>query len=222
VIIQNLKKLVWKVSSPTIGLKFNELVNRFEDMPSHFIESKSIFIHIPKAAGLSFVKSIYDLDYSNHNRWDYYYKIDKKLFQEFYKFTITREPVDRLKSAYNYLKYGGRTKTDLYWKKTFIDNYTDLSDFINNGLEKAVYSGVEHFIPQYKYIYDSDLKLMVDFIGKYENLENDFEKISNVIPTAKCLEKINIKEPYSINLTDTDISIIKTIYEKDFELLEYK
>lgn len=216
-----LKKIVWKTTSPRIGLKFNKLIHRFDEMPSHFIETKSIFIHIPKAAGLSLVESIYGLKSSNHNTWIDYYNLNKEMFDEYYKYSITREPSSRLKSAYSYLKAGGRTEVDQYWKKNYIDGYETLTDFINFGLSIAIKDEVEHFIPQYKFIYNQDHDLMVDFVGKYENIENDFKTITSKIPTRYELTKTNQQKQYSHQISSEDLDIIKEFYKTDYELLGY-
>lgn len=195
----------------------------FESMPAHCIATQSIFIHIPKAAGMAIVNSLYQKNQSNHDTWREYYKRDKGKFNKYFKFTFVREPVDRFISAYEYLSKGGKNDIDIYWQNKYIKRYSTPDEFIiNGGLEKAIKKGVEHFIPQCKFVYDGN-SIVVDFVGRYEDIENDFNYIAEKIGVKANLKKINgNKQKRSIELSESALLKLHKIYNKDFELFDYR
>ena len=77
-----------------------------------FNKTKSIFIHIPKCAGTSIGEAIYgDKKIGHYTAEDFFY-INKSKFNNYYKFTVIRDPLDRCYSAFHYLKSEKCTKND--------------------------------------------------------------------------------------------------------------
>lgn len=73
-----------------------------------FDESKSIFVHIPKCAGVSINKSLYGNLAGGHTTFDEYIIIfEPKCIENYFKFTFVRNPWDRVVSAYFFLQKGG-------------------------------------------------------------------------------------------------------------------
>jgi chondroitin 4-sulfotransferase 11 len=129
--------------------------------------SNVIFIHIPKAAGMSVVNTLYNRTLSNHATAMDYFKENPNKFRSECSFAITRNPYTRLYSAYYYLKSGGMNIIDKVWRDLYLSKYESFESFIvEGGLENAVSKQADHFIPQYKFIYDDDSKRLCDFVGK--------------------------------------------------------
>ena len=63
----------------------------------------------------------------------------------------------------------------------------------------------------------------VDFVGKYENLLEDWKIISKKINNNNPLEKINTSKhaPYKEYYTKKSARIIGEFYSKDIELFDY-
>jgi len=80
-----------------------------------------IFSHVPKSAGTSIVKALFDSK-SRHVPILRYAAYDKGLFDSSFKFTVVRNPWARLLSAYNYL-YGVVGKGGLYPDWRWADHY---------------------------------------------------------------------------------------------------
>ncbi|MGF1737313.1 sulfotransferase family 2 domain-containing protein [Photobacterium satsumensis] len=216
------KKYLRLFFTPEQRLYLAKKIGLVESYRSHFDETETIFIHIPKAAGMSIVNALYSVDNSSHLCFRSFLKKDPDKFKKYFKFTIVRNPYERVISAYSYLKKGGMHDIDKFWHDKYLKDYSNISEFIEFGLEKAVKSNAEHFIPQYKYIYDDNEQLMVDFVGKIEHIANDFEFISSHFMGNKKLEKINTSKHDKITLSEKDKDYIFRVYKEDFRLLGYE
>lgn len=193
----------------------------FEDMPDHCIATKSIFIHIPKSAGMSVVKALYNKESSNHETWREYYRRDSKKYKSYFKFAFVRHPLGRFISAYEYLMKGGKEGIDEYWRDKYLSSYKTINDFIIlGGLEKAIKGGAEHFLPQVDFICDSGVS-MVDFIARFETLDADFQYISSIVGGDE-LEVVNKNEiKREVQLETEAVLMLENIYKKDYAQFGY-
>ena len=185
---------------------------------------KFSFIHIPKTGGSSIQKL---MENSNnkvrlHDHFSYTYKksIDN---DPNIKFTIVRNPYDRLVSAFHYLKKGGaNNKTDLEFQKK-LEKFHSFKDFINNFDNKLMYD-IFHFVPQYEYIVFNN-NLMIDNILHLENINNEFKNFCLKYNLGEIIFPNTNKsshENYTIYIKDKNIrDKIYKLYEKDFNLLNY-
>lgn len=184
---------------------------------------KYIFIHIPKAAGMSIVKSLTGNDFSHHASAIEYKKQNKNIFNNSFKFSIVRDPLSRCFSAYNYLQNGGRLNIyDCFWREKYIKDYKTFDHFVQDGgLERAIKYNAEHFIPQWSFLSEDD-KCIVDLVGKLENIDEFIKNISHKLERKLILNKVNITK-YQDNKKIEDDSILRIydIYSKDFENLNY-
>lgn len=191
-----------------------------------FKTNNALFIHIPKSAGISLSNAIYGKDsYGHISINDYCEYIGSKSIEKMFKFTIVRNPYDRLRSAFFYLKKGGRgNKLDIEYQK-IVNSYQSFEDFVEKYFAEHNLMEVEHFIPQVYWITNKENNVAVDYIGKFENLNNEFKIISNKIPgkvKRNTLPKKNItstKRNYEIN--NNTAEIIYNLYKDDFEIFGY-
>lgn len=171
-------------------------------MVSH--SHKCIFIHIPKAAGTSieyfFLKDL-NLDlYNRHalllgentnknvgpRRLSHITAgqlvelnfVSEEIFHQYYKFSFVRNPIDRLYSTYKYFKF---------------NDYISFNTFVIYKLENLFYSDSQkHFLlPQYDFLYKND-QLLVDFVGRFESINQDFETVKKALKMEdKSLDHMN-------------------------------
>jgi hypothetical protein len=189
-----------------------------------FKEKKVLFIHIPKAAGRSVTKEIYgELDLGHYFISDYY-NINKELTGSLFKIAFVRHPVYRLLSAYKYLISGGSNSADAYIGNILVNETKDFDDFVLNWLDdNKIYSWF-HFIPQFEFmLYEN--KIDMNFIGKFENLDDDFLKLSEMIgmATTKKLRHVNknkLTKEFDISLAVRDK--VFTLYKKDYLEFDYE
>jgi hypothetical protein len=96
--------------------------------------------------------------------------VGKKIWSSYYKFSFVRNPWDRVVSLYFWYK---QTK----WRdfEGFADKVRELPDF-----ESFIRSEYLRYAPYSMYLYDTE-EPIVDFIGKQETLEKDFQYICRKI-----------------------------------------
>jgi hypothetical protein len=84
-------------------------------------------------------------------------------FATYFKFSFVRNPWDRIVSEYKYRGYP--VKIDF---KTYLFKHLPAPGWTDTYC---------HIIPQHDFLYDEAGKLLVDFVGRYESLQADFDKV---------------------------------------------
>ena len=164
-------------------------------------EKKAIFIHIPKTAG-SYLAEVLQKNYGfknyylqrpDHKQFCFqnyidnsvkyhenkihgtivYYKTSKYLnnimgmneekWNTYHKFCFVRNPFDRIVSGWNYCnKYN-----------------IDFDKFINFDFDTNSFDYWHTFMPQYRHIINEKGEKFIDFIGYFENIEEDLKVVLN-------------------------------------------
>lgn len=166
---------------------------------------KCIFVHIPKAAGQSiehFFLNSHGLSWDRREplllrynpdpkkgperlahltarEYTSYEWVSRNTFKEYFKFSFVRNPWDRLVSEYKYRNH---------------DQLMSFKEFVLYNLPtKNLYSdNYRHILPQYDFLHDESGNLLVDFVGRFENLQTDFDYVcSKLNITNSALPFIN-------------------------------
>jgi hypothetical protein len=217
-------------------------------------DKKAIFLHIGKTAGIYIRENIdkyynfelFLLKRTDHSKFvefdenlnknklltfcckkgiiDYYKSsefindvmdMDKTKWNEYFKFVFVRNPYDRAVSGWNY---------NMETEKLNID----FNIYIEMG---SIVSDEEYwhcFLPQSESVIDENGDYFVNFVGKFETLEEDFQKILKKIGFKKILHNPEVKKnnrkhnSYKKYYDQRTLDIVNKIYEKDFELFGYK
>jgi hypothetical protein len=76
---------------------------------------------------------------------------------------------------------------------------------------------------QSNYVFDADNNILVDFIGRFENLDEDVSKIKKIIGIDFTLPHLNktIHKHYDQVLTKSAKELIRELWSVDFENLGY-
>jgi len=187
-------------------------------MISH--EHKCIFIHIPRTGGSSMEMDICGFDYGKKDEKLLYEKhltvkdsinlYGKDIWDNYFTFTFIRNPWDRVLSLYLF-KIDTNLIVDRGFKH-FLENYEvspweQTPDTYENILE----------IP--------DGAKPIDFIGRFENLQEDFQQLSKKIG----LDKYKLTDGYNktyhnhySNYYDGESKKkIYDLYKKDIEFFNY-
>ncbi|MCH6255468.1 sulfotransferase family protein [Puniceicoccaceae bacterium K14] len=184
--------------------------------------TKSIFIHIPKSAGSSILNILGAPPMGRlHIDYSHYLRSDAKRYEEYFKFAIVRNPVDRLYSCYNYIIQGGNGEKEDVRMTEFLKSRSDSFDeFVGDVLNHQMVLGWALFRPQFFFVCNAHAECQMDMILKIENIDEDYaklkERISGIpdkLPTLNISGKGNPPE-----LSRRSLARIHELYEKDFEI----
>ncbi len=191
---------------------------------------KLIFIHIPRTGGTSIERALCGRDWLNihapskHLTAHTAKKIYSEYWDEYFKFTFVRNPWDRMVSLLKYGQFYGvsldiqdiiRSENYfMYFKKIEYDkryfNENQFNDF--NTINESVYQNI--------------FGVEMDFIGKFENLEEDFSEIcliNNIInKKLPHVEKSHHRKNYNQYYDSESIQLIEKKYNKDIKLFNYE
>jgi hypothetical protein len=192
-----------------------------------FDEKKCIFVHITKCAGISIATSLFGNLGGGHLRATHYQLIfNQREFEEYYKFTFVRNPWDRLVSAFLFLKKGGANKIDRQWAEENLSQYTDFHTFVTNWVNRKNVNTWKHFVPQYKFLCQPGKQVpVVDFIGHFECINEDFATIQKRLGCSTSLKHLNktegVKKEYREYYTEATKQIVADVYKEDIDIFGY-
>lgn len=189
-----------------------------------FDQSRSIFVHIPKCAGISVNHTLYGNLAGGHKTLDQYLRIfEPRLALSYFKFSIVRNPWDRLVSAYHFLQKGGANQQDKDWFNRQLGDYPTFESFVYGWLTIKNARSWYHFRPQVDFLLDSSGKVSLDFIGHFENLQADFDYIAKrlgkdvILTNSNKSKHVDYRSYYDQGMRD----IVAQVYAWDIALLGY-
>jgi hypothetical protein len=150
-------------------------------------------------------------------------EVGDDIFKNFYKFTIVRNPWDKIVSQFMYMQ----KRRDL---REFSGMKEDdsLKVYLSLILKKK-HVQWEH---QYKFFLDDNGEPLVDYIGRFEKFDNDVKQIlkkRNLNKTMFGLRNRKIphyykskREHYRYYFDEESSEMVQEMYKKDIELLGYK
>lgn len=211
-------------------------------MISH--KHKFIFIHIPKCAGSSIRDFYFDTPNLNWRKPNYELLygwcpkrqihlqhattkqlletdlIDKNDWNNYFKFTFVRNPWDRAYSSYLWVmkdrKINDSFRNFILGEGLFMDVLRDGQDMNNRACHKWKQTEFFNTSEDYK----------IDFIGHFENLNNDISLINKTLGIEKKFKIHSNKSEkgakhYSLFYNKKNSDLIKEIYKNDIETFGY-
>lgn len=184
----------------------------------------AMFIHNPKTAGLSIEEGLglmpvrtpskFRKWFTNNGQYSFGHldvrkrlksgAISKDFYNSAFKFCFCRNPFDRAVSHYFYVR---KKHSDKFSPKvSFIDFTRTLGNYRFFRLQTYYTDGLDF-----------------DFIGRFENLEEDFKKVAAIIGKSCQLREKNKTDhrPYWEYYNDESIANIQQYYKKDFDFFGY-
>ncbi len=147
----------------------------------------------------------------------------KQHLADYFCFTIVRDPLERLASAFFYLDAGGCNSRDAAYSDQKLRVYK--GDFLAFVEDLDNHIGQDHFKPQTWWLTDSEGNLLPDFIGRYETLQSDFASISRRIGLVfRPLAHLNASRRPDVKVFHTEHVCRKVaeIYADDYRLLGFR
>tara|TARA_Y100000593_G_scaffold94543_1_gene194155 strand:+ start:412 stop:1020 length:609 start_codon:yes stop_codon:yes gene_type:complete len=197
-------------------------------------DKKFVFTHIGRSGGASIEAALKDVGLKKPHLSDMYsdkskilefkasqhwlsveeqFVIGEDLWEEYFKFTIVRNPWDRLVSQY----FGH-----------VIKEVPGLSfeDYLIKSFVKKEYHDYERFTePSMYWITDDDDNLMVDYIGKFETLQEDFDIICDKIGIERRIlgqTGKSKREHYRTYYNDYTQELVYNYFKADIEEFGYE
>ncbi len=133
-------------------------------------------------------------------------------FDSFFSFAIIRNPWDWQVSYYNFV-----LKDPKHYEYESISGFENFGSYIRWRCKNPV-------LLQKDFIYSGDGKLLVSFVGRYENLDTDFAEICRRIGISCALPKLNVSntKPYRQYYTDEARELVRTAFAADIDLFGYE
>ncbi|OGF24911.1 hypothetical protein A2331_06105 [Candidatus Falkowbacteria bacterium RIFOXYB2_FULL_34_18] len=191
---------------------------------------KFIFIHVYKVAGSSmesvlnkyepryvyFIKKIYrklGWNISDHiTAMELRNKINVNIFNNYFKFAFVRNPFDWQVSLFCFARKNKKHHQHEMINKMTFDEYIDWR--VNNEIHL-----------QKNFVCSENGEVLVDFIGRYENIQNDFEKICKTIGIEKIkLPHTNISnhKPFMDYYNEKTKKMVYDAFGEDFKMFNYE
>lgn len=181
-------------------------------MSNYNREHNLIFIHIPKNAGSSMESKPFIGGNGHETLKEIKQRIGESRYNRAFKFTFVRNPLDRFVSNF-FSKQGMSGRYPL--------NQLGMLHFLRQeDLTKVHF----HFRPQHTFINPTN---ELDFIGRYENLERDWNEVCRRIKTIDTklpwIRKNKTRErEWQEYYTPESEKRVREYYKKDFELFGYE
>lgn len=214
---------------------------------------KFIFIHIPKTAGttvsefLSKLTTYADLELggtafgeslqhlyrkkyglSKHSpSFEVIKLIGEREWIRYFTFSFVRNPFTRIYSIYNFSKKWEGLPEEY---KNLMDQFESFEEFVLSGILEKDPGYDNIFKPQVFWVTNPhNRKILVDFIGRVENLKSDLLYILKIIDAKKLipfldnLPVLNRSERFDIAVYENPavVDAIRKIYDIDFKLFGY-
>ncbi len=138
--------------------------------------------------------------------------LGEKKFKEFFSFAIVRNPWDWQVSLYKYM-----LKSETHHQQELIKNLGNFEEYIKWRCENEVRY-------QKDFIYSKNNELLVNFVGRYESLDSDFDAICSRIGISASLPKLNVSntKPYQSYYTEKTKELVRQAFEPDIRIFNYE
>jgi|TARA_Y100000289_G_C3931203_1_gene156541 hypothetical protein len=197
-------------------------------------ELKSIFIHVAKCGG----SSLSSFDWNQGSGHDSYSDYESKILNisDYFTWSFVRNPWVRAVSAFEDCPEIHDEVPDfktyiniLYKNKSLFQNKKFTSYGSNHKIPEFPVGRI-HFWPSALCLKNKNGDLSIDFIGKLENLEEDFKSICDKLNIKNCNvphknqrkgKKLRKNTFYKDLYNDSLINQVGEIYSEDIELFNY-
>lgn len=198
---------------------------------------KCIFVHIPKCGGTSIENVIWPESRNTSDLWMGFVsrfrnkyqtgglqhllatqireEVGEKAFQDYFKFTIVRNPWDKAVSQFFYMRQRPDLREYIGMKED--DTFMRYLELTKNKLHVQ-------WEKQHKFFQDVNGKTIVDFIGRLENFNEDSAHIFNRLGIQAEIPHVNATrhKHYSEYYNTETREMVAEMYKDDIRILWYK
>lgn len=132
-------------------------------------------------------------------------------FETFFKFSIVRNPLDRMISEYFFSK---QYRPYLLKKDLNFDEYVKaVSELDTSVLPHLV---ANHLYTQFDFLYDENGKRLVDYVGRFEKLQESVDEIGKRINQKIVLPHLNKSERVDLKYSQSTVDLVQKMYFNDY------
>lgn len=195
-----------------------------------FSQKKIIFIHVPKTGGISVLNGLYNSDELlngfGHTSALFYKGFFNHEYRKYYSFGMVRNPWDRVVSAYEYLHKLGMNASDAQFGREILSRYNNFTEFVERWLTPCNILKQVHFFPQHFFLCNLKGELLVNYVGRFEQIEESFKHISSKMnlnnASLKKLNKSKRLDSYRNYYNENTREVVASCYAQDIKLFNYE
>lgn len=216
--------IVKKLPSPILQFINKKLINL---VPKEIYHSSVVFIHVPKVAGTTISRALYQKSIG-HQMASFIYKTDPSIQSSKISISLMRDPMDRLYSAYRFLKSGGTNDVEVENFAFYSGSeFESFSIFIKNWLKPKfdnIYDYDYALWPQSWFILDENGNKLVDRVYAIEDIGELEQYLKNNNHIRGDIISYNVTtqkkmENYLCQEEESDIrKIVEELYADDYKL----
>lgn len=176
-----------------------------------------LFIHIPKTGGTSICANLYgrNLPHATASFWREIYGTE---IAGVPSFAVLREPLERLKSAYRFIKYGGTDVIAVSRYDMFRLRGADTFDQFVEHLHRhpKLLTTITTLQSQADFVFDAQGDLIVDRLFRMEGgrMPDDLNRWLGI----EALPRLNRSSVEPIQMSDVTVRRVEQLYARDFAL----
>jgi hypothetical protein len=184
----------------------------------------ALFVHIPKCGGTSVENQIGI--FHGHRSAVYFRAADRALFARVFKFTLVRNPYDRLVSGFHYLKHHTIGLLDREWAARTLGGIGDFREFAEALEDRAFARRVtawKHFVPQWYFVCDGGGAPMVDLVGRIEDFDGFAAEVGrrSAVRLQNEVHRASARRPWQDYYTPRAKAAVAALYREDFRAFGY-
>jgi len=198
-------------------MQLSRSVVRCEKLVSH--SHKFLFIAVPKAARTSLLAVLRaeELGAEDVSRVPIGDVLTSTAYDGYYKFAFIRNPWGRVFSAWLSKVAKARSESALAFLAQHEGLYAGMPfpDFVSwlMGPAAADEAADRHWVSQHKFVCDAHLDVRVDFLGRYETLQSDFDEVCDAIGIHRIkLPLLNARNRHGIEYREEE----NMLYHRSF------
>jgi len=202
----------------------NKLLHKFlRKKPIPLRQGKNgpfIFIHINKTAGTSIGRAI-GLPVKHHlMASEVIERIGMDAWNRAYKFTVVRNPWDKVVSHYEYRRK--KNKTKIATRRISFSDWVKMT--YGDDKDTFYYNNPRSFQPQVEWLKDTDGSVSMDYIIRFETINEGFKQVSAKIGLDVELPHLNAssRSGYQSYYNDRTREIVASWFAEDIEVFAYE
>lgn len=185
---------------------------------------RTIFVHVPKTAGTAIERALLQGrkgTVGGHTTALGYRSTYPEAFENYFKFSIIRHPVDRFVSAFYYLR---QQKIHPALNNQVIHECDTIDEFVKRvEVEPDLVQKIVHLLPQHMFLCDAGGLILVDQVYDYDKLLEAWADISERIGiTYIPLTKINVSQRRgNFKLSAHVVNLVRKLYALDYDIFKF-